>query len=252
MDDAVNTETEKSEALWKAYRETGGIEARNRLVLHYGWLVQVIVRRVMSVSGSYTETDDLKSCGTIGLIKAVEKFDSTKGVTFETFATYRVRGEILDFMRRSDWVPRGMRRKALEIEAAARELSATLGRRPTDGELCKHLGMQQEALEKIQAGMERFHVVSFEEMLYDAAGELLPGSDSPEYALQENELMEMLSKAVEALPERDRLVITLYYYEELTLKEISEIIGVTESRVSQLHSRAVCSMKKNMQAYIRT
>lgn len=242
---------QESEPLWQAYRVSRSLEARNRLVLHYGWLVRVITRRVMTVSGDYAETDDLNSCGTIGLIKAVEKFDCSKGVTFETFATYRIRGEILDFVRRSDWVPRGVRKRVLEMKQAEEELTALLRRHPSDIELCERLGVEEKSLTKTRTSMEHFHVLSLEEMLYETVGEL-SGGESPENALQENELLDMLAKAVEDLPERDRLVITLYYYEDLTLKEISEVIGVTESRVSQIHSRAVCRIKKDMQSYIHT
>lgn len=245
------TQETESEPLWQAYRETHSRETRNRLVLHYGWLVRAIVHRVMSVSGSYAESDDLTSCGTIGLIKAIEKFDSEKGVQFSTFATYRIRGEILDFVRRSDWVPRGVRKRVLEMESAESELAASLGRRPSDSELCERLGVPDRVLAKTRASMERFNVISFEEMLCDAARDIA-GDDSPENALQESELLDVLSRAVEDLPERERLVVTLYYYEELTLREISEVIGVTESRVSQIHSRAVGRMKTAMGAYIRT
>lgn len=243
------TKVKESETLWEAYRGTHSVAARNDLVLHYGWLVRAITRRVMAVSGDYAEADDLTSCGTIGLIKAIEKFDDSKGVTFETFATYRVRGEILDFIRRSDWVPRGVRKRVLELQNAEEELGITLGRRPADEELCKRLDIDEKALAKTRMSMERFHVLSFEEMLHEASGTFSDGA-SPESALQEQEFLEILAKSVESLPERDRLVVTLYYYEELTLKEISKIIGVTESRVSQIHSRAVNRMKKAMQAYI--
>ncbi len=238
-------------SLWKVYHKTGSVEARNDLVLHYGWLVQAIVRRVMAVSGSYVEADDLKSCGTIGLIKAVEKFDEEKGVTFETFATYRIRGEILDYVRRNDWVPRGLRHKAAGLDSAEEELSSTLGRRPTDDELCEHLSIEKEELDKVRTNRGRFRILSFEEMLYNAADQFLSSGNSPEASLQESEMLSMLAKAVDSLAERDRLVIALYYHEGLTLKEISEVIGVTESRVSQIHSRAVDHMRKQMQAYIR-
>lgn len=247
MDETIREQ--ESEALWQVYRVSRSVEARNRLVLHYGWLVRAITRRVMAVSGDYAENDDLSSCGTIGLINAVEKYDCTKGVTFETFATYRIRGEILDFVRRSDWVPRGVRKRVLEMKQAENELSMVLGRRPSDIEICERLGIEKKTLAKTRTSMERFHVLSLEEMLHEKVGEL-SGGESPESALQENELLNMLAKAVEGLPERDRLVITLYYYEELTLKEISEVIGVTESRVSQIHSRAVDRIKRHMQAYI--
>lgn len=250
-DDAQKQAQEvRAQQLWQAYRTAGSRQARNDLVLHYGWLVNVIVRHILSVSGGYAEADDLQSYGTIGLIEAIEKFDGQKGVTFETFATYRIRGEILDFIRRSDWVPRGARRRGAEIQGAVDALTTELGRQPTDAELCRRLNITREALQRTRLDIERFAVVSLEEMLYDS----VRGGDehSPEAVLAESELISVLSHALEGLPERERLVVTLYYYEELTLKEISRILNVTESRVSQIHLRAVERMKQSMQAYIHT
>lgn len=239
----------EEQALWRAYEAGRSRQARNALVLHYGRLVNVIVRRILSVSGGYAEADDLQSYGVIGLIEAIEKFDAQKGVTFETFATYRIRGEVLDFIRRNDWVPRGARRRAFELQAAVGELASQLGRQPTDAEVCQKLGITKDSLVRSRMDMERFSVVSLEEMLYD---NLRGGEEgSPEETLQESELLALLTRTLEELPERERLVITLYYHEELTLKEISRVLDVTESRVSQIHLRAVERMKQKMQAYIR-
>jgi len=240
--------------LWRQYKRTGEQELRNELVLRYGWLVKSIVRRVSSVSGSYTEAEDLTSYGIIGLIKAIEKFDLEKGVTFETFATYRVRGEIIDYMRRNDWVPRSVRRKILEVEDASTNLTNELGRLPTEDELSSRLGIGSSELQQTLTEMERYSLISFEELIYDTVkvDSEFTDFDTPEGHLQENELLDMLAKTLDELPERDRLIVTLYYYEELTLKEISGIMGVSESRISQIHSRAIDKMKKSLKVYINT
>jgi len=237
--------------LWKNYKETYDNEFRNELVLKYSWLVKSIVRRISPISGSYTEAEDLNSYGIIGLIKAIEKFDLEKGVTFETFATYRIRGEMIDFMRRNDWVPRSVRKRILEVEDASSALINELGRQPTQTELGIKLGFEAGELTQTLSDRERFSLVSFEELIYDSVqvdSELV--SDTPEGHLQEFELLEVLTKSLNELPERDRLIVTLYYFEELNLKEISGILGVSESRVSQIHSKAIEKMKKNLKAYI--
>lgn len=238
--------------LWHRYKAEGSVSLRNELVLKYTWLVRSIVRRVSSVSGGYTEAEDLMSYGIIGLIKAVEKFDPEKGVTFETFATYRIRGEIIDYMRRNDWVPRNVRKKSFELEETENTLSNELGRAPTPAELAQRLGITCEELGRMISEMERFNVTSFEELIYDTVkvDSDFPSFDTPEGALQEQELLDVLAKILDGLPERERLIITLYYYEELTLKEISDIIGVSESRVSQVHSRAIGRMKTMMAEYV--
>lgn len=249
---ATSVDVTEVTELWKNYKETGDLELRNEIVLKYGGLVKSIVRRVSSVSGSYTEAEDLTSYGIIGLIKAIEKYDLEKGVTFETFATYRIRGEIIDFMRRNDWVPRSVRKKILDVEVASNSLANELGRQPTEEELSTKLEIGSGELSQTFTEMERYSLISFEEMIYDTVkiDSEFPDFDTPEGHLQENELLDMLAKSLDELPERERLILTLYYYEELTLKEISGIIGVSESRISQIHSRSIEKMKKSLKSYI--
>ncbi len=249
----VTVAEEKSlDRLWARFRRTRSREDRNELVLQYGWLVKSIVRRLAAVSGNYVDGDDLTSYGMLGLIEAVEKFDVEKGVSFEAFATYRVRGEIIDYMRRNDWVPRSVRKRVTDVENAVSELSTRLGRRPTDGELAARLGVGGKELRQTLADRERYNLVSFEEMIYDGTRSCSEPAETetPETHLQENELLDVLAQTLEALPEREKLILTLYYYEELTLREISGILGVSESRVSQIHSRAVGRMRKSLQAYM--
>lgn len=238
-------------SLWRTYKENPDTQYRNKIVLAYAGLVKSIVRRVAFVSGSYVDVDDLTSYGMIGLIKAVEKFDPNKGVTFETFATYRVRGEVIDYMRRNDWVPRGVRKRAQSVEKATNEFLNEHGREPTEDELSKKLGVKKSDISGILGETERFNLMSFEELVQDAVGieSSLASGDTPENSLQESELVDFLTKAIDELPEKERLVISLYYYEELTLKEISEVIGVSESRVSQIHTKAVGNLKKMLIDY---
>lgn len=237
--------------LWKSYRESQDIELRNKIVILYAGLVKSIARRAASVSGSYVDIDDLVSFGMIGLIKAVEKFDPDKGVTFETYATYRVRGEIIDYMRRNDWVPRGVRKRAQAIEKAAEEFKSETGHDPTEEDLSIKLGIKKSDIAQVMSESERINLVSFEEVLQDASikERNFISDDTPELSLAKSELIRVLAEAIDELPERERLVITLYYYEELTLKEISSIMGVSESRVSQLHTRAVKKLKTALSKY---
>lgn len=242
----------KTAELWAKYQQTRSRENRNDLVLQYGWLVKSVVRRIAAVSGNYVEAEDLVSYGTLGLIEAVEKYDGSKGVSFETFATYRIRGEIIDYMRRNDWVPRSVRKRVTDVENAMNDLMTELGRRPTDRELAARLGVEARDLRQILADRERYNLISFEELLYDSSRTCSEPSEleTPESRLQEGELLEVLAKALDNLPEREKLILTLYYYEELTLREISGILGVSESRVSQIHSRAVGRMRKSLTAYM--
>lgn len=249
---SVLVENETISRLWQQYKETSDIEIRNLLVLRYVDLVKSIVRRISSISNNYAEAEDLTSYGMIGLIKAIEKFDINKGVTFETFATYRIRGEVIDYMRRNDWVPRGVRKRAYDIENAVNNLTNELGRQPSDEELSRKLGIGYGDLKQALGDIERFNLISFEELIQDTVkiDSDFADSDTPEGSLQEEELMKVLADTLDDMPERERLVLTLYYYEELTLKEISQVMGVSESRVSQLHSRAIEKMKKKLKSYV--
>lgn len=236
--------------LWKEYEKTRSPEVRNELVMRHTGLVYSIVRRISC--SNYDDTEDLTSYGMLGLIEAVEKFKPNQGVAFDTFATYRIRGEIIDYIRRNDWVPRNVRKRAIRFENDLKDFSDRLGRRPTDTEIMREFGIEEPKLKQIYSDIDRFNVFSFEDLLQSCtpcAGKDGDSQYSPEGALQEKELTEVLSKAIEEMPERERLIITLYYYEEFSLKEISGILGVSESRVSQLHSKAIKRMKKTLQAY---
>lgn len=238
-------------SLWKSYKENPCIEMRNKIVIIYSGLVKSIARRAAAVSGNYVDIEDLISFGMIGLIKAVEKFDADKGVTFETYATYRVRGEIIDYMRRNDWVPRGVRKRSQMLYKAAEDFKSEMGREPTEDDLSEKLGVKKSEIVQTMCDSERLNLISFEEMIQDVSSHSssFVSGDTPETSVAKNELADVLTNAVESLPERERLVITLYYYEELTLKEISKIINVSESRVSQIHTRAVKRLREAISDY---
>ena len=241
----------KTAELWNSYKSNPSIENRNEIVLSYAGLVKSIARRAAAVSGNFVDIEDLMSFGMIGLIKAVEKFDPEKGVIFETYASYRVRGEIIDYMRRNDWVPRGMRKKAQDIESTIDTFVGENKREPTDSELSGILGIKSSEIKQILSDIERFNTVSFEEIIQDTvkADCNFVSDETPESSLAQNELSDSLAQAIDSLPEREKLVVTLYYYEEMTLKEIGEIMSISESRVSQIHTRAVKTLKKALADY---
>lgn len=234
--------------LWKSYKANSDIENRNKLVLYYAGLVNSIARRAAAVSGNYIDIEDMVSFGMIGLIKAVEKYDTDKGVTFETYATYRIRGEIIDYMRRNDWVPRGVRKRIQEIEKAIESFKNENSREPTAEELSVKLGVKENDIAQALGDSARLSTISFEEMIHDTVKVdcNFVSDETPETALAQNELIEALAAAIDSLSEREKLVISLYYHEELTLKEISVVMSVSESRVSQIHTRAVKTLKKVM------
>lgn len=245
------TKDDTTTEIWENYRENPDNENRNRLVLYYSGLVKSIARRIASVSGSYVDVEDLISFGMLGLIKSIEKFDRDKGVIFETYATYRIRGEIIDYMRRNDWVPRGLRKRAQNIEDAERVLRSELGRDPSRKELAEKLGITEDELIHSLSDNERFNQISFEEIIEDTVRSdyNFESPDTPENTLAQCESQEMLEKAIDELPERERLIISLYYHEELSLKEISSILSVSESRVSQLHTKAIKKLRQVLAEY---
>jgi RNA polymerase sigma factor, FliA/WhiG family len=247
----VLLDEEISVDIWKSYKDGPTIERRNRIVLLYAGLVKSIARRAASVSGNYVDVEDLTSFGMLGLIKAVEKYDPEKGVSFETYATYRVRGEIIDYMRRNDWVPRGVRKRVQDIDKATEAFKNENDREPTQEELSETLGVKRNDIAQALSDSARLNTISFEEMIEDTVkiDRNLISDETPEEALAQGELLEQLADAIDALPERERLVIALYYHEELTLKEISAVMSVSESRVSQLHTRAVKNLKKALMDY---
>lgn len=243
--------------LWEEYAKAKSPEVREKIILEYAPLVKVVAGRLSMYLGYNVEYEDLVSYGIFGLIDAIDKFDFLKDVKFETYASLRIRGAILDQIRKMDWIPRTIRQKQKKIDTVIREIEARCGRAATDEEIAEGLGISGDEYLDWQSQMKITNVVSLNEFLEQ--GSEVPNEasqtkssqfDSPEQVLERDELKKMLAEALELLTEKERKVILLYYYEELTLKEISSILEVSESRISQLHTRALQKMKVKMGQYI--
>lgn len=243
--------------LWEEYAKAKSPEIREKIILEYAPLVKVVAGRLSMYLGYSVEYEDLVSYGIFGLIDAIDKFDFLKDVKFETYASLRIRGAILDQIRKMDWIPRTIRQKQKKIDAVIRDIEARYGRSATDEEVSSGLGITEEEYLDWQSQMKITNVVSLNEFLEQ--GSEVPNEasqsrssqfDSPEEVLERDELKKMLTESLELLTEKERKVIVFYYYEDLTLKEISNILGVSESRISQLHTRALQKMRTKMGNYI--
>jgi RNA polymerase sigma factor for flagellar operon FliA len=248
---------EDVQAIWREFRRSNDPKLRDRLILTYAPLVKFVAGRVGSGLPSHVDDEDLISYGLLGLIRAIERFDPGREVKFETYAIPRVRGAIIDELRSMDWVPRSVRGRAREIERAIGELESRLGRAPNDEEIAQKLGLSGEELEDSLDNISRASVVALDELwTISSGGDQVALIDTiedtqgpnPQSALDEAEVKETIAEALARLPEREKLVVTLYYYEELTLREIGEVLGVTESRVSQLHTKAILRLKARLGA----
>lgn len=245
------------DALWARYKESGDIAARDVLILNYSPLVKYVAGRLASSLPQTVETADLVSYGVFGLIDAIEKFDPSRAIKFETYAIARVKGAIIDELRAMDWVPRSVRSRAREIEQSYIELENSLKRVPTDAEVAAHMGVSDREYHEILTKLSYTSVVSFEEIWVGGSREEGQGAastiaderaDDPVIMFESAEMREILASAIERLTEREKTVIALYYYEGLTLKEIGQVLGVTESRVSQLHTKAVLRLRARLHA----
>jgi len=240
--------------LWFDFKQSGDIEAKNMILLNYGYLVKWIVRRMMPKYNNYNEYDDLVSCGMLGLIDAVEKFELKHEVKFETYAVSRIRGEILDYMRSQDWASPSLRKKINAITNAYETYESKNLGRPVDKDVAESLNMPIDQIRKILNQTHMFNLVNFEDALGGGGNlEAEIGSideNAPEDELLDKEKKQLLAKVIDELPEKERLVITLYYYEGLLLKEIADILRVTESRVSQIHSKVLAKMRTKLEKVI--
>jgi RNA polymerase sigma factor for flagellar operon FliA len=242
--------------LWVLYKRTASAQAREQLILHYAPLVKYVASRVATGLPASVEQADLVSYGMFGLIDALEKFDLARAIKFETYAIPRIRGAIIDELRSLDWVPRSVRFKAREVEKAMAELETRLKRAPSDKEVAEHLGMTLAELHDVVTQISFVSVMALDELVSTGADrgetmsllDTLPdlGVPDPIAGLEGNETRAMLSAAISSLTEREKIVITLYYFEGLTLAEIGEVLGVTESRVCQIHTKAVGQLRNNL------
>ncbi len=242
------------EKLWDEYRQKPTQALREQLIIEYSQLVNLVAGRLSMYLGHNVEYDDLVSYGIFGLIDAIDKFDLTKNVKFETYASLRIRGAILDQIRKMDWIPRTVRQRQKKMDDAIKQIEMRTGKTATDEELAKELGLTEDELGNWQSQLKVTNLVSLNE--FEESG-TEPAIDhrhahfsQPEDVVAEDELKKTLIESLDLLTEKERKVIELYYYEEMTLKEISKILEVSESRVSQLHTKALVKMRKTMGSYM--
>lgn len=235
--------------LWEEYSKNKTPELRERIIIEYASLVKIVAGKLGIYLGYNVEYDDLVGYGTFGLIDAIDKYDFDKGVKFETYASLRIRGAILDQVRRMDWLPRTVRQKQKRMDAAYQKLETESGRFATDEELAAELEISVEELNQWQAQTKAAGVVSLDEYLEQGSENGIVGTvesedfAQPEKQMEQKTMKELLVRSLESLTEKEKKVVLLYYYEELTLKEISEVLEVSESRISQLHTKAIQKLR---------
>lgn len=240
---------ENLDKIWKTYRQTKSAALKEKLILEYAPMVKYVAGRLVIHVGQHVEYDDLISYGIFGLIDAIDKFDIDKGVKFETYASLRIRGAIIDNIRKMDWVPRTMRQKNKEYEQVCTQLESELGREPTEAEIAGRLNLTVEEARELIRKATVLSLVSLDDYLeqnYESAFGTGSLEDTPEGYFNKQELHRMLTDTIEKLSEKEKRVVTLYYFEDMTLKEISSVMGVSESRVSQIHSKAIMRMQSKL------
>jgi RNA polymerase sigma factor for flagellar operon FliA len=249
--------TVDTDKLWAEYQKKPSAEMREQLIIAYSQLVKLVAGRLSMYLGHNVEYEDLVSYGIFGLIDAIDKFDMDKNVKFETYASLRIRGAILDQIRKMDWIPRTVRQRQRRIDDAIKSIEMRTGKTASDEEIAQELGVSEDELLSWQSQLKVTNVVSLNEFEEQGTGPE-PVMDAtfnshfaqPEDVVEEAELKEKLVEALALLTEKERKVIELYYYEDLTLKEISGVLDVSESRVSQLHTKALLKMRKKMGNYM--
>jgi len=238
------------ETLWHDYKKNNDVQAKTLLIETYVKLVKIIAGRLFTSYGTNIEYDDLISYGIFGLIDAIEKFDLNKQVKFETYAQIRIRGAIIDHLRNLDWVPRSVRQKSKQLEDAYNRLENQLGRSASDQEIASELGVTVKEVQEIIVQTTSFNVISLEEAIFEVniLGNKEDVEQLPEDLVCRQETYDILKNNIEQLPEREKQVISLYYYNSLTYKEIGQVLGISESRVSQLHSKAISRLRSKLTA----
>ncbi len=241
---------ESKHKLWGEYSKCRTPELREKIIIEYAGLVKIVAGRLSIYLGYNVEYDDLVGYGTFGLIDAIDKFDYDKGVKFETYASLRIRGAILDQIRKMDWIPRTLRQKQKRLDSAYQKIESLYGRVATDEEIANELEISIDELETWQNQTKISNLISLDEYMEQGESHIECNQSEdfaqPQKIVEKKELKELLIKALEYLTEKEKKVIALYYYEDLTLKEISAVLEVSESRVSQLHTKALQKMRQKL------
>lgn len=234
------------DSLWIKYKETKDKEIKKKLIENYIQLVKIVSGRMYNFYGSKVEYDDILGYGVLGLIDSIDKFDLSKKIKFETYAQIRIRGEIIDNIRKLDWIPRSLRKKSKDIQEAISVLENKLGVSPSNEELSSYLKISLDELESILSDISTFNISSLEETLLtkgDYHFDLSQNDNIPEQVYEEKEIRQLLAISINKLAENEKKVISLYYYDELTYKEIGNIMNLSESRISQIHSKSILKIK---------
>jgi len=252
----TNLTREQLAQLWERYKKNGDLEARNQIIQNFAHLVKITTGRVVTSTPSGIDREDLISAGMLGLIKAVDQFDPSREVKFETYAIALIRGAVLEMLRTEDWLPRSIREKLRALDRTITELSANSTVPLTDEEIANAMGVTQSELQQLYQQEARAGVLSLDDIMGSVDGEehlhfvdmIVDENSSPDAEAEGREARRILAKGIDKLPDRERLVIALYYYEGLTFKEIGKVLGVSESRVYQLHTQAMLRIRGYMQA----
>nr|WP_325186439.1 FliA/WhiG family RNA polymerase sigma factor [uncultured Oscillibacter sp.] len=249
-------EAMETQELLRLYKETGDEMLKWPLVLRYEGLIKSAAMQIRGVYSSFAQIDDIINEGILTLLWAIDKYDPDKGVKFETYVSKRIRGMVIDLARKQDWMPRNVRQRAREIDLAASELSSELGRYPTDGEIAQRLGVSPERYQKDAANVALSNILSLD-MLMDTREdgyqlEIASGDSQsqPETALQEREMQRALAAGIATLRKNEQIVLSLYYEKNLHLKEIAQVMELSEPRISQIHTRAIQKLRSYMEAYM--
>ncbi|MDE6280481.1 MAG: FliA/WhiG family RNA polymerase sigma factor [Oscillospiraceae bacterium] len=245
--------------LLSLYKQTGDEELKWPLVLRYEGLIKSAALQIRGVYSSFAQVDDIVSEGILTLLSSIDKFDPDKGIKFETYVAKRIRGMVIDLARKQDWLPRNIRQRAKEIDAAVSNLANELGRFPTDHEVADHLGMPTDKYQKEAARVALSNTLSLDALMdaRDLEGHRFEVSSEdptvqPETVLEDQELQQTLAQGVAALQENEQIVLSLYYEKNLHMKEIAQVMGVSEPRISQIHSRAIQKLRDHMGAYMNS
>lgn len=251
-------DTPAVDTLWTVYRETGDADAREQLILQYLSLAKYIAGRIKVKAPAHVEEEELLGWATLGLIDAVERFDPTRDLQFTTYASFRIRGTVLDHLRSLDWAPRSLRAKARRLEAARQKLLDTLGRLPREDELADELEITVDAVFDLETDIHGAYVLSLDMVLTDVDNPSTPTTlqavttdhrtPSPRESARRSEVIDRVTASVQELPEQERHVLVLYYEEELTLKEIGAVLELSESRICQIHRKAMRTLREVAEA----
>jgi RNA polymerase sigma factor for flagellar operon FliA len=244
-----------TEQTWQRYAKTRDIGLRNEILMAYLPIVTYTLKKSQPFIRNRDDAEDMASQGVLELINCIDRYDVGRGVQFDSYASIRVRGAIIDYIRKKDWVSRDIRKRIKQVNQAAEALQIELGRFPEDAELAERLGITEAELAKIRSDELNYNVMSFEETLYNTGLTLLDVTEdaeaqSPEHNLLENDFKKQIARFIDELEDKERTVISLYYYEELKLKEIAFVLNLTVSRVSQIHSKALSKLRARISEYM--